>query len=143
MLCLSLGIVSTTIAADSYIASYAPTVRRHEFKAVGGSLEVQEGVVIVDAESLGPVDRTKVMTVLESIPTVVRVEFREGQTHTDVRERQAHSAKIHQARVTIPSARPHQPHDTRSIHMRSVQRASGRVRADTSPWTGVSPPPCR
>jgi len=88
MLCLSLGIVSATIASDdSYIAGYAPAVRRHEFNAVGASLEVQEGVVIVDAESLDPVDRTKVMTVLESIPTVVRVEFREGQTHTDVRER--------------------------------------------------------
>ncbi len=87
MLCLSLGILSTTIAADdSYIAGYAPAVRRHEFNAVGASLEVQEGVVIVDAESRGPVDRTKVMTALESIPSVVQVEFREGQTHTDVRE---------------------------------------------------------
>ena len=87
MLCLRLVIVSTTIAADeSYIAGCAPAVRRHEFNAVGASLEVKEGVVIVDAESLGPVDRTKFMTALESIPSVVQVEFREGQTHTDVRE---------------------------------------------------------
>jgi hypothetical protein len=87
--CLILGIVSETIAFDdSYIAGYASAVLRHEFNAVGASLQVQEGVVIVNAESLGTVDRTKVMTALESIPGVVRVEIREGQTHTDVREPQ-------------------------------------------------------
>jgi hypothetical protein len=42
--------------------------------------------VIVDAESLGTVDRAKVMTALENIPGVVRVEIREDQAHTDVRE---------------------------------------------------------
>jgi opacity protein-like surface antigen len=87
VLCLILGIVSATIAADdSYIAGYAAAVLRHEFNTVGASLQVQEGVVIVNAESLGTVDRTKVMTALESIPGVVRVEIREGQAHTDVRE---------------------------------------------------------
>lgn len=85
--CLLLGLVSETIAVDdSYIAGYAAAVLRHEFNAVGASLQVQEGVVIVNAESLGTVDRTKVMTALESIPGVVRVEIREGQAHTDVRE---------------------------------------------------------
>ncbi len=85
--CLLLGLVSETIAVDdSYIAGYAAAVLRHEFNAVGASLQVQEGVVIVNAESLGTVDRTKVMTALESIPGVVRVEIREGETHTDVRE---------------------------------------------------------
>ena len=85
--CLLLGLVSETIAVDdSYIAGYAAAVLRHEFNAVGASLQVQEGVVIVNAESLGTVDRTKVVTALESIPGVVRVEIREGQAHTDVRE---------------------------------------------------------
>ena len=85
--CLLLGLVSETIAVDdSYIAGYAAAVLRHEFNAVGASLQVQEGVVSVNAESLGTVDRTKVMTALESIPGVVRVEIREGQTHTDVRK---------------------------------------------------------
>ena len=87
VLCLILGIVSATIAADdSYIAGYAAAVLRHEFDAAKASLQVQRGVVIVDAESLGTVDRTKVMTALESIPGVVRVEIREGQAHTDVHE---------------------------------------------------------
>jgi Protein of unknown function (DUF1207) len=85
--CLLLGLVSETIAVDdSYIAGYAAAVLRHEFNAVGASLQVQEGVVIVNAESLGTADRTKVMTALESIPGVVRVEIREGETHTDGRE---------------------------------------------------------
>ena len=87
VLCLILGIVSTTIAADdSYIAGYAAAVLQHEFDAAKASLHVQGGVVIVDAESLGKVDRRKVMTALESIPGVVRVEIREGLVHTDVRE---------------------------------------------------------
>lgn len=42
--------------------------------------------MMVDAESLDPVDRTKVMTALDRIPSVVQVEFREAQTHTDVHE---------------------------------------------------------
>jgi hypothetical protein len=85
--CLVLGIVSATIAADdSYIAGYAAAVLRHEFDAVKASLQVQNGVVIVDAGSLGTVDQTKVIRALESIPGVVRVEIREGQDHTDVRE---------------------------------------------------------
>jgi opacity protein-like surface antigen len=85
--CLVLGIVSATIAVDdSYIAGYAAAVLRHEFDATKASLQVQGGVVIVDAGSLGTVDRTKVTTALESIPGVVRVEIREGQAHADVRE---------------------------------------------------------
>jgi hypothetical protein len=87
VLCLILGIASATVAADdSYIAGYAAAVLRHEFDAVKVSLQVQEGVVIVDAGSLGTVDRTKVMRALESIPGVVSVEIREGQAHTEVRK---------------------------------------------------------
>lgn len=86
-LCLFLGIVPAAIAADdSYITGYAAAVLRHEFDAAKATLHVQGGVVIVDAESLGTVDRTKVKTALESIPGVVRVEIREGQVHTGVRE---------------------------------------------------------
>jgi hypothetical protein len=89
VLCLILGIVSIAIAVDdSYIAGYAAAVLRHEFDAAKASLHVEGGVVIVDAASLGTVDRTKIMTALESIPGVVRVEIREDQAHTDVRESQ-------------------------------------------------------
>jgi hypothetical protein len=90
LLCLLLGIVSATTAADdSYIAGYAAAVLQHEFKAAKASLSVQGGVVTVDGESLGTVDRTKVATALESIPGVVRVEIREGPVRTDLREAQA------------------------------------------------------
>src|SRR5678815_6145234 len=81
VLCFILGMVSIAIAVDdSYIAGYAAAVLRHEFDATKVALHVEKGVVIVDAESLGTADRTKVTTALESIPGVVRVEIREGQT---------------------------------------------------------------
>ena len=90
VLCLILGLVSETIAADdSYIAGYAAAVLRHEFDAATASLYVREGVVIVDAKSLGAADRKKVITALESISGVVRVEIREDWAHTDVRESQS------------------------------------------------------
>lgn len=78
VLCLILGIVSSTIAADdSYIAGYAAAVLQHEFNVPGAVLQVRNGVVIVTAESLGKVDREKVLTALEKIPGVVRAEVRE------------------------------------------------------------------
>lgn len=77
--CLVLGIVSATIAADdSYIAGYAAAVLEHEFNVPGAVLQVQEGVVVVTADSLGKVDRQKVLTALEKIPGVVRAEVREA-----------------------------------------------------------------
>jgi hypothetical protein len=61
VLCLILGRVSETIAVDdSYIAGYATAVLQQEFNATGASLLVQNGVVTVDAGSLGTVDRSKV-----------------------------------------------------------------------------------
>ena len=87
VLCLILGIESIAIAVDdSYIAGYAAAVLRHEFDAGKASLHVREGVIIVDAQSLGTVDRTKVKTALEQIPGVVHVEIREDQAPIDVRE---------------------------------------------------------
>jgi hypothetical protein len=44
----------------------------------GAILQVQEGVVVVTADSLGKVDRQKVIAALEKIPGVVRAEVREG-----------------------------------------------------------------
>ena len=85
LFCLILGIVTETIAADdAYIAGYAAAVIHHEFKAPKASLLVQNGVVIVDAESLGTVDRTKVQAALASIPGVIRVEIREGPIAADI-----------------------------------------------------------
>ena len=78
VLCLILGIASATIAADdSYIAGYAAAVLEHEFNVSEAILQVHEGVVILTADSLGKVDRQKVITALEKIPGVVRTEIRE------------------------------------------------------------------
>lgn len=78
VLCLILGIVSVTDAADdSYIAGYAAAVLEHEFYVPGAIVQVHEGVVILTADSLGKVDRQKVITALEKIPGVVRAEIRE------------------------------------------------------------------
>jgi hypothetical protein len=79
--CLVLGIISVTIAADdSYIAGYAAAVLEHEFDIPGAILQVQKGVVVVTTDSLGKVDRQKVIAMLEKIPGVVRVEVQEGTT---------------------------------------------------------------
>jgi hypothetical protein len=83
--CLILGIVSAAIAADdSYIAGYAAAVLEHEFNVSEAILQVHEGVVIVTADSLGKVDRQKVIAALEKIPGVVRAEVREGTTSSAV-----------------------------------------------------------
>lgn len=85
-LCLSglSGFAPGTLAADdAYIAGYAAAVLQQEFKATKASLLVHHGVVTVDAQSLGTVDRTKVQTALESIPGVVRVEIQEGPVAPD------------------------------------------------------------
>jgi len=79
--CLVLGIAPVAIAADdSYIAGYAAAVLEHEFNVPGAILQVQKGVVVVTAESLGNVDRQKVIATLEKIPGVVRAEVQEGAT---------------------------------------------------------------
>jgi hypothetical protein len=89
VVCLVLGTVSATIAADdSYIAGYAAAVLDHEFNASGAIVQVHKGVVVLTADSLGKVDRQKVISALEKIPGVVRVEVREEQAHIDVRESQ-------------------------------------------------------
>jgi uncharacterized protein DUF1207 len=78
LLCFAVGIEPPTIAADdSYIAGYASAVLQHEFNVPEAILEVHNGVVIVKADSLGKLDRQKILTALEKIPGVVRVEVRE------------------------------------------------------------------
>ena len=76
--CLILGIASATNAADdSYIAGYAAAVLEHEFNVQGAIVQVHEGVVVLTGDSLGKVDRPKVIAALERIPGVVRAEIRE------------------------------------------------------------------
>lgn len=81
VLCLVLGIVQATIAADdSYIAGYTAAVLEHEFNVPGAIVQVHEGVVILTAGSLDNVDRKKVIAALEKIPGVVRAEILESAT---------------------------------------------------------------
>jgi hypothetical protein len=83
--CLVFGIVPATIAADdSYIAGYAAAVLEHEFNVPGAIVQVHEGVVILTADSLGKVDRQKVIAALEKISGVVRAEIREGTASSTV-----------------------------------------------------------
>lgn len=85
LLCLFSGRVPDVMAADdAYIAGYAAAVLHNEFKAPKASVLVQNGVVTVEAESLGTVDRTKVQAALEAIPGVTRVEVREGPAIADI-----------------------------------------------------------
>ena len=63
---------------DAYIAGYAAAVLEHEFNVPGAVLQVQQGIVIVTADSLGNVDQKKVIATLEKIPGVVRAEIQEG-----------------------------------------------------------------
>src|SRR5580765_3125697 len=81
LFCIVLGFVTETIAVDdAYIAGYAGAVLEHEFNVSGAILQVQKGVVIVTADSLGNVDKKKVIATLEKIPGVVRAEIQEGTT---------------------------------------------------------------
>lgn len=85
LLYLSAGLVPATIAADdAYIAGYVAAVLHNEFKAARAVVVVQDGVVTVDAESLGTVDQAKVQTALERVPGVTRVEIRQGAAIADV-----------------------------------------------------------
>ena len=84
LLCVLLGLVPHTIAADdAYIAGYAAAVLHNEFQATKASVVVHNGVVTVDAQSLGTVDQDKVRTALESIPGVTRVDMHEGPVAAD------------------------------------------------------------
>lgn len=85
--CLVLRIASAAVAVDdSYIAGYAAAVLEHEFNVPGAVLQVHGGVVVVTADSLGKVDRQKVLTALEKIPGVVRAEVREETQSSAVPE---------------------------------------------------------
>lgn len=84
MLCVLPGLVpDMTAADDSYIAGYAAAVLHNEFQATKASVLVHNGVVTVDAQSLGTVDQAKVRTALESIPGVTRVDMQEGPVAVD------------------------------------------------------------
>ena len=69
----------TAVAApadDAYIAGYAAAVLQREFKLIGRSLQVKDGVITVGSEEVADVDRARIIAVLSSIRGVMRVEVR-------------------------------------------------------------------
>ena len=61
---------------DGYIEGYAAAILQREFSLAAPSLRVQHGVITLDAADLTTVDQASVVTQLERIPGVARVEVR-------------------------------------------------------------------
>lgn len=76
-------------ADDSYIAGYATAMLEQEFRLAGASLEVKNGVITINAETLGDLDLKRVSAMLKKIPGVVSVEIREGQNQPEVPDQKA------------------------------------------------------
>src|SRR5262245_19320755 len=78
-LVLILAAASVVVAApadDGYIEGYAAAVLQREFALTAPSLRVQQGVIIIDGADLTGVDQAAVLTQLQRIPGVARVEVR-------------------------------------------------------------------
>src|SRR5690242_2963769 len=76
-----LGIHSawSQVTSDEYIAGFATAVLRHEFKATDSTLQVHNGVVRVNARSLGGLDREKIKRALAGIAGVKEVVLIEDE----------------------------------------------------------------
>ena len=76
-----LGIPSawSQVTTDEYIAGFATAVLRHEFKATDATLQVHNGVVRVNARSLGGLDREKIKRALAGIAGVKEVVLIEDE----------------------------------------------------------------
>ena len=63
---------------DSYIAGYAAAILERDFQVSSGAVQVQHGVIIVNALTLAGADRQKVVETLSTIRGVTRVELHEN-----------------------------------------------------------------
>jgi len=80
--CLSLLGAHTAwsqVTTDEYIAGFAAAVLQHEFKVVDSTLQVHNGVVRVNARSLGGLDREKVKRALVGIAGVKEVVITDSE----------------------------------------------------------------
>src|SRR5436190_9612050 len=59
---------------DHFLLGYITAVLEQQYKIKAGSLKVQDGVVLINANELSAPDRDKVITHLKGISGVVRVE---------------------------------------------------------------------
>jgi len=67
-------------ASDEFIAGYATSIVQHEFGVTDASVEVHDGVVVVTTKSLATIDRGKLVSALQQIPGVSRVEIRSADS---------------------------------------------------------------
>jgi hypothetical protein len=67
-------------ASDEFIAGFATSILQHEFGVTDATVEVQDGVVVVTAKSPATIDRGKVVTALQQVPGVSRVEIRSADS---------------------------------------------------------------
>lgn len=67
-----------TDTEDSYIAGYAAAILERDFHVSRGAVQVQHGVIIVNALNLAGADRQKIVETLSTIRGVTRVELQEN-----------------------------------------------------------------
>ena len=119
LLVLSLFLPRVVSASDDFIAGYASAILEHEFHVTDASVEVRDGAIVVMTKSLGNIDRGKVLSALQEIPGVSRVEIRtadpsstsptEGAVHTTIPAQ--HSKWLpHEALFAPLHADPRWPH---------------------------------
>ena len=70
------------VATDEYIAGFAAAILQHEFKAADSTLQVHNGVVRINAQSLGGLNREKVQRALAGIAGVKEVVIIENEEST-------------------------------------------------------------
>lgn len=63
---------------DSYIAGYAAAILERDFHVPSGAVQVQHGVIIVNALNLAGANRQKIVDTLSTIRGVTRVELQEN-----------------------------------------------------------------
>jgi len=63
---------------DSYIAGYAAAILERDFHVSSGAVQVQHGVIIVNALNLAGANRQKIVDTLSTIRGVTRVELQEN-----------------------------------------------------------------
>ncbi len=61
-------------AEDRYILGYATAILEQQFKAQAGSMQVKDGVILLQAKDVPATDREKIVEALKKIRGVVRVD---------------------------------------------------------------------
>ena len=70
--------VRADVAEDRFILGYATAILEQQFKVQVGSLQVQDGVILIHAKDVPAPDRAKIAEALKAIKGVVRVDIFNG-----------------------------------------------------------------